>query len=183
MNIFIGCGSEIVDEKFNNNSLELIDEIAKITNINLVFGAYHNALMGDCYDIFKNNNRKITGVTLDIYKEQLNDLNCDKEIITTTTMDRMKEIYKNSDILLFLPGGIGTYTEILSCIEEHRTKQDNKLLIIYNDKFFYTPFFKEMYYLFENKFTSKSIGEYCRIESNKSDIINLIKEEKKLWNK
>ena len=56
MNIFIGCASEDIDDSFNKNSLSLINEIAKIKDVNLVFGAYHNGLMGKCYEIFKDNN-------------------------------------------------------------------------------------------------------------------------------
>ena len=181
MNIFIGCGSLVVDEKFNRNSIKLIKKIASIEDINLVFGAYNQGMMGICYDVFKQNNKKITGITLDIYKDQLNDLECNQEIIVETTMDRMKEIYKNSDVLLFLPGGLGTYTEIFSAIEETRTKNDNKLLIMYNDGFFFTPMIREMYHLFENKFIQKSIGKYCKIESNEEEIVRLIEKEQNLW--
>ena len=96
-------------------------------------------------------------------------------------MDRMREIYNKSDIMLFLPGGIGTYTELFSSIEEHRTKEDNKLLILYNDDFFYTPIIKELYWLYEKKLVKKSIGEYVNIESRMEDIIKLIEKEIKLW--
>ena len=128
MNVFIGCGSEIVDDKFYKNSLSLVAKLAAIEDINLVFGAYHNGLMGSCYDIFKNHNKKVCGVTLKIYKDRLDDLDLDETIIVETSMDRMREIYQKSDVLLFLPGGLGTYTEILSSIEESRTKEDNKLI-------------------------------------------------------
>ena len=59
MNVFIGCGSEIVDDKFYKNSLSLVAKLAAIEDINLVFGAYHNGLMGSCYDIFKNHNNLV----------------------------------------------------------------------------------------------------------------------------
>ena len=182
MRIFIGCGSEIVDDKFYKNSLSLITSLASSDNSSLVFGAYHHGLMGSCYDIFKNHNRKVVGITLKCYSKQLDDLDLDEAIIVDTSMDRMREIYEKSDVMIFLPGGIGTYAEILSSIEESRTKEDNKLIILYNDNFFYTPLIKEMYSLYENKFVKRSIGEYCRIESVEEEIIKLVKkEEEKLW--
>lgn len=179
MNIFIGCGSEIVDDKYYKNSLSLITKIAGLEDINLVFGAYYHGLMGSCYDIFKNHNKKITGITLNCYKEQLDELELDETVLVETSMDRMREIYQKSDIMLFLPGGIGTFVEILSAIEEARTKEDNKLLILYNDNFFYTPLIKEMYSLYERGFAKKSIGEYCRIESIEEEIVKLVENEKK----
>lgn len=178
MNIFVGCGSEIVEDKFYKNSLSLITKIASLDNVNLVFGAYYHGFMGSCYDIFKNHNKKVTGITLNCYKDQLKDLELDESLLVETSMDRMREIYQRSDIMLFIPGGLGTYAEILSCIEELRTKEDDKLLILYNDDFFYTPLIKEMYWLYENKFNSKNISEYCRIESKEEEIVRLIEKEK-----
>ena len=100
------------------------------------------------------------------------------EICFEQAWKMMKEIYKKSDIMLFLPGGIGTFAEILSSIEESRTKDDGKLLILYNDDFFYTPLIKEMYSLFERGFAKRSIGEYCRIESIEEEIVKLVENEK-----
>ena len=182
MNVFIGCGSEIVDDKFYKNSWSLVAKLAAIEDINLVFGAYHNGIMGSCYDIFKNHNKKVCGVTVKIYKDQLDDLDLDEAVIVETSMDRMREIYQKSDVLLFLPGGLGTYTEILSSIEESRTKEDDKLIILYNDDFFYSPLIKEMFWLYEKKFAKKSIGEYVRIESKEEEIVKLIEKERELWN-
>ena len=82
---------------------------------------------------------------------------------------------------MFLQGGVGTYEEIMACIEESRTKEDNKMIIIYNDEFFYTPLIKEMYWLYEKKFVSKSIGEYCRIESVEEEIVKIIEKENEKW--
>lgn len=178
MNIFIGCGSEIVEDKFYKNSLSLITKIASLDNVSLVFGAYHHGLMGSCYDIFKNHGKKITGITLECYRKQLEDLELDEEVVVETSMDRMREIYQKSDIMVFTPGGLGTYAEILSSIEELRTKEEEKLIILYNDDFFYTPLIKEMYWLYENKFNSKNISEYCRIESKEEEIVRLIEKEK-----
>lgn len=177
MNIFIGCGSEIVDDKFYKNSLSLITKLANMENVHLVFGAYHNGFLGSCYDIFKNHGKKIMGITLKCYKDQLDDLELNETIIVDTSMDRMREIYQKSDVLLFLPGGLGTYAEILSTIEESRTKDDQKTIILYNDDFFYTPLIKEMYWLYEKGFVKRSIGEYCRIESKEEEIIKLIEKE------
>lgn len=180
MNIFIGCGSEIVDDKFYKNSLSLITKLANLENVHLVFDACHNGLMGSCYDVFKNHNKKVTGITLKCYKDQLEDLDLNETIIVDTSMDRMREIYQKSDVLLFLPGGIGTYAEIFSAIEESRTKDDKKTIILYNDDFFYTPVIKEMYWLYEKGFVKRSIGEYCRIESKEEEIVRLIEKEMEL---
>lgn len=180
MNIFVSCTSEKVDDQFLKRSLFLITEIAKIKDLNLVFCASNHGVMKSFYEIFKNHEKKVTGIALHSYKNQLDNLELDQAIFVKTSMERMIEVYEKSDIFLFLPGGIETYTELLSCIEEHQTRGDQKLLIIYNDDFFYTPFIKEMYQLYERKFVPKSIGEYVRIESREEEIVKLIEKEKEL---
>lgn len=177
MNLFIGCSATGTDEEIINRSKLLISSIATLENVDLVFGAYNKSIMGICYEEFKKNGKKIIGVTTKKYEKDINAMDLDEVIIADTTMDRSKQIYEKSDVLLFLPGGIGTYSEILAAIEEHKTKKDNKLLILYNDNFFYTPFIKEMYKLYESKFIEKSIGEYIRIESINDEIIKLIEKE------
>ena len=64
MNLFIGCSSSKIDDKYSILSKELIDDISKIENIDLVFGASNSGLMGDVYNSFLNNNKKITGVSV-----------------------------------------------------------------------------------------------------------------------
>ena len=64
MNLFIGCSSSKIDDKYSILSKELIDDISKIENIDLVFGASNSGLMGDVYNSFLNNNKKITGVII-----------------------------------------------------------------------------------------------------------------------
>ena len=179
MNIFIGCSAgENIDELYKETSRQLINNISKVNNLNLVFGAYHKGIMGICYDEFKNNNKKVIGITPNIYRDVLKEMNCDEEIITNTTMERFNEIYKKSNMFLFLPGGIGTLAELFNAIEENRTNDSNKkLIIIYNKDYFYTSLIKTLYKMYENKFIENELSNYLIIESEDEKIIELIKEE------
>ena len=59
MNIFIGCSaaSDISKDDFDS-CRKLITSVAKVSNLDLVFGAYYRGLMAFCYDEFKSNNKK-----------------------------------------------------------------------------------------------------------------------------
>lgn len=178
MNIFIGCSArENIDTKYKESSKDLVEKVAQIKNLNLVFGAYYKGLMAICYDCFKQNNKKVIGVTPEIYKDALNEMSCDEEIITKTTMERFNEIYKKSDIFLFLPGGIGTLAELFNAMEENRTNDIDKKIILYNKDFFYTPIIKELYNMYKEKFIDLELSKYIIIESNLDNVIKLIKEE------
>lgn len=176
MRLFIGCGSEEVDEKYLTNSKALVEKIAALPDMDLAFGAYDHGMMGFVYHAFLKNHKKILGVTVDLYKDQLKELQLDQEFAYPTTMDRAKHLYESSDAVLLLPGGLGTYTELFCMLEEHRTMMDDKKIILFNDGFFYTPLIEELYHLYENHFSSKNIGELIDIESDPDEIIKKLEK-------
>lgn len=178
MRLFIGCTSkDKIDSCYLDNSSKLIKELAKLDNVDLVYGVFDKGLLKIAYDEFSKNNKKITGVITTYHKESFKEEKmCDLELIANTTTNRFESLYKNSDILLFLPGGIGTYAEIFSAIEEQRI-QNNKKIILYNDNYFYTPIIEELYRLYKLGFADQAPSEYMTIESEIDKIIEIIKEE------
>ena len=179
MNIFIGCSaSENISDQYKESSKILIQKISQIKSLNLVFGAYYKGLMAICYDCFKQNNKKVIGITPKIYSNEFVNMPCDEEVITNTTMERFNEIYKKSNIFLFLPGGIGTLAEIFNAIEENRTNDNNKKkIILYNKDFFYTPIIKELYNMYKENFIKEELSNYIVIESDIDKVIELIEKE------
>jgi len=179
MNIFIGCSArENIDNKYIESSKSITNKIASINNVDLVFGAYYKGIMSICYDEFKRNNKKVIGITPKIYENDLKLINCDEVIITDTTMERFNEIYKKSNVFLFLPGGIGTLSELFNVMEENIANNDNKLIIVYNKDFFFTPIITALHKMYEEKFIDKQLSNYLVIESEEDKIIELIEKEK-----
>ncbi len=179
MNLFVGSSSyNEISKNYLEDAKELMEEIAKIPNLNLVIGACQKncGIIDICYEKFRKNAKQICGITLKKYHDN-NDLEVDETIEVDTTMDRTKLIYQKSDFILFLPGGLGTHSELFSILSEKIEKNDNKTVIIYNKDFFYTPIIKELYYLYQNKFIKKNISDYCLIESDKEKLIKLIEKE------
>ena len=127
-------------------------------------------MFGKIINNFKSN--KIYLYTLKLYNEEV-----DKNIKCTyldTTFDRTKEIYNNSDKLLFLPGGTGSLSEILSMLEEKRTISSNKEIIIYNQDGYYYDLIKFITKLIKNKFNDISILNYIKIFNDKDDLIKYL---------
>jgi len=180
MNLFIGSsGNELIDENTLQKSEVLIKNVAKIPNVNLVFGGYHKGLMKSSFEIFKKEHKKVTGISVDIYKDMTDTTLYDKIIFMENTFDRTKEIYKNSDICLFIPGGIGSLAELVSFMKEKEETKDNKLIIVYNIDFFYTPLFEYLYKLKKMNFIKDEISDYIFISNDIEEIVNKIKEKEK----
>ena len=177
MELFIGCTSrENISEKYINDSSKLIKELAKIDGVNLVFGAYHKGLMKIVHDSFKENSKKITGVLTEYHKKIAEfEYNYDETVIVDTTTNRFYEVFNRSDVILILPGGLGTLAELFSAIEERRI-ENYKKIIIYNVNYFYTPIIEALYKMYQEGFTHEVPSDYMVIESDYKKIIEMIEE-------
>ena len=135
--------------------------------------------MGISYNIAYSNKRHITGISPDFYKDNFNNLECNKEIITKTVNERTNTIIKESDILIFLPGGIGTTYELLTCIESKRGCEFDKPIIIYNSKHYYDKFIDFINIMIQDGFVTKEVLSNFHISNSAKDTLNYINNYKR----
>lgn len=139
MRVFIGCSaSDNIDTKYKELATNLTTYLAK-NNHKLVFGGSDSGMMGKCYYTFKYEGGKIKAVVEIHDKEVLDYIEVDAYEATTSTFDRTKLLFESSDLVIILPGGIGTYAEFFSMLDEVRQKKLNKNIILFNYENFYTP--------------------------------------------
>ena len=113
MKIFVGASSsENMPKLYIEDCKKLLEELLKSND--LVFGAYNKGLMGISYEIAKKNKRLVTGICPELYKKSIDLLECDDVEITNSIIDSTNKIYKNSDLILFLPGGFGSIYEFFT---------------------------------------------------------------------
>ena len=174
MKIFIGCSSrDEIPNKYFKDCDNLIEELFKNKN-DLVFGAYNKGLMASCYNISKKYKRKVIGITPKIFIDGLLELNCDKEIVTDTISRRTDGLIEEADVLLFLPGGIGTIYELFTAIESKRSGEFDKPIIIYNSNNFFGGLFEFIEKLYTEDFTNINVRDCYLVMDNSSDIINYL---------
>lgn len=174
MKIFIGCSSrEEIPNKYFNDCNKLIEELFKDNN-DLVFGAYNKGIMSMCYRIAKKYNRKVIGITPKIFVSALDELDCDLEIVTNNISRRTEGLIEESNVLLFLPGGIGTIYELFTVIESKRSGEFNKPIIIYNSNNFFNKLLEFIEKLYNEDFTDIKVKECYLVMDNPSDIINYL---------
>ena len=131
MRMFVGCSSmEDIPSRYINDCRNILNELFK-RNYDLVFGACSKGIMGLAYDCALDNNKNIIGIYPDIYEDEAKNLCCSK-ISVRNVCERTNQLIENSDILLFMPGGIGTIYELFSVIEYKRGLEFDKPIIIYN---------------------------------------------------
>ncbi len=136
MKLFIGCSAnENIPQNITKDCEKLLKSLLKDND--LVFGACHTGIMGISYKIAKENKRKVTGICPKFYAEEFTKLQCDEEIITDNMLDSTLKIYENSDVIIMLPGGIGTIYEFFTAIQSKRSQDHHLPIILYNSCGYY----------------------------------------------
>ena len=174
MRIAVCCSSsDDIDKIYVESSKNLLEQVFKRNN-DLVFGAMNNGIMGLSYQTAKKYNRDVTGIAPEIYKDDFKSLDCDKEILTQSVNDRTEALVNNSDILLFLPGGVGTIYELISAIEMKRSKEFDKPIIIYNETGFFDDMLKMLNQIYQNRFTSQNVRTSYSVSNDYISVLDLL---------
>ena len=171
MNIFICCTSS---KNVKSNYLEEAKKIGAFlahNDYDLVMGGYNDTgIFSALIKEFKN--RDINIYTLSIYDEDI-----PKYINYTyvnSTYDRTKMCFDNSDKILILPGGTGTFSEIFGMLEEIRTYKIDKEIIIFNLDNYYVDLIKLINSSIKNEYNNKNILDYFKVFNTSDDLINYL---------
>ena len=176
MKIFIGCsGSDNMPEKYITNCQKLISILFK-NNHDLIFGASNQGLMGLSYNLAKKFNREIIGICPEAYEKDFKNLDCTLELTTKTIGNRTDKLIELSDIIIFLPGGIGTIYELMATIESKRSDEFNKPILIYNPHGYYDKLFNFLDEIYNQNITSPSVKNCYHISNNLEDALTFLNE-------
>ena len=170
MNIFVGCSSrDVGNTTYNHTADEIGDYIAK-NGYGLVFGGCREGLMGRLYSKVYGRSKVICTQTR-VYESEVRELQASEdedkksEVYISETINRRKDAYiEKSDILVFLPGGIGTLDELMASIESKRGGEHNHPIIIVNVDGFFDYWLKELERFYDEKLASvesKNLYHIC----------------------
>lgn len=134
MNIFVGCSSRDVGNSMYNHAADEIGDFINRRGHTLVFGGCEEGLMGRVYA--RVSPKKVICTLTKVYEEEVRNIDA-TEINISDTINRRVDAFLNiSDVLVFLPGGIGTLHELFACLETRRSEHDKPIIIVNVDGFF-----------------------------------------------
>ena len=166
MNVFIASSaSKLIDEKYLLMARESAEYLAD-KGLDLVFGGANFSMMGECFKTFVEKGRNVEAFTVKMYEQDLDDLKAANTHLVVDTLSRFKRMYNASDIILILPGGIGTLAEMASALEEFRSKRENKLILIYNQDGYYSKIFEWMNQNINTGFLSQTLNNDFKVVEN-----------------
>ena len=167
----ISSSSEEIDEKYKNTATEIAHYLAEDNN-ELLFGGCSNSMMGRCYQEFINNNCKVTAYTTEKYVSDLVNLPYAESVVCDSTFDVKKNMFNDSDVIVALPGGIGTVSEIYSYIEEVRSNDKKKFIEIYNQDGYYLPLIEQLKIMVMQNFLSSDVFDYFKVSHDINEFID-----------
>lgn len=168
LRIFIGCSSrDDIDEKYFSLAGEVFK---KLSSHHIIIGGTLVGMMGKVGDSAKD----FSQIILKDYVED-EDLKSLKADVCETSFERLKLIWEQADLFVFLPGGTGTLGEIITFLEENRCKSQKKKIIVLNYQGFYdeiVSFVKKASLL---KFCNASILEGLIIVSSVDELLEEVR--------
>lgn len=171
MQIFIGCSSRNEIPKYY---LELAKKVGNLLKEeHLIIGGSTNGMMGKVIEDVPSTN--ITQIILKDYLSK-ETINSNQTIICETSFERVKNIWERADILVLLPGGIGTLSEIMNFLEENRTKEKKKKIIILNVQNYYNDIIDFIKAAQELQFCDSNILEGLTLVTNLQELKEQIKK-------
>lgn len=154
--ICVYCSSsDAINKDFFNHAEELGREIA-VNNYGLVYGGGNIGLMGKLAESVKNNNGTVISVIPKaLHEKGLSFKNSDELIVTKDLRERKQVMEDYAHAFIALPGGFGTFEEILEILTLKQLKFHNKAVIFLNIRNFYNSLIE----LFENIYKEKFAKE------------------------
>jgi uncharacterized protein (TIGR00730 family) len=136
--VCVFCASSTKTSNVYLNAAEKLANIFVQNNIEVVFGGGTNGLMGRLADTVIRSGGKIKGIMPRFMIDVEWAHKGVTELIYTDTMHQRKELLlENIDALVAMPGGSGTFEELLEAITLKRLGKFTKPIVILNTNNFY----------------------------------------------
>ena len=173
--LILSSQNESIEEKYKESSRKLCSFLASEGNT-LVWGSGCRSIMGICYEEFAKNDCEILGYTTKKYVDEIELLPKAKHTVMEDTFVFKKALFEQADMVVALPGGTGTISELLNYLEEVRSNDVNKTLVVYDEYGHYRKVIELIDDLIERKFNSNSIYDYL-------NVVHDLDEFKTIYNK
>ena len=176
MKISVFCSAnDNIDKDFFKMTEELGAWIAK-NGHSIVFGGCNCGLMECIGNSVKNAGGMTIGVIPQIIEKggKVSD-SIDVNIACDNLSDRKELMLVKSDVVIALPGGIGTLDEIFTVAASHTNGYHKKTVILYNMKGFYDSLIALLNDMQDRGMIRGKWTDYIRTADNISDIEDIIK--------
>lgn len=169
--IGIFCSASENIDKMYFESARQIGEWMGQSGKTLIYGGANLGLMECVARAVKENGGKVIGVVPTKLEEKGKVSTCLDEVIHTHNLSDRKDIMtEKSDILVALPGGVGTLDEIFHVIAAASIGYHQKKVVFYNEYGFYDELLKALKTLEEKGFARQPFSTYYEVTNTLEEL-------------
>lgn len=162
--------SENIDKMYFESARQIGEWMGK-TGKTLIYGGANLGLMECVARAVKENGGKVIGVVPSKLEEKGSVSSClDEAIRTHNLSDRKDVITEKSDILVALPGGVGTLDEIFHVIAAASIGYHHKKVVFYNEYGFYDELLKALKTLENKGFARQPFSTYYEVTNTLEEL-------------
>ena len=137
-NISIFCGAHAGKNPNYASEAKKITALLSKNGVDVVFGGGNVGIMKIISDEAKDNNLKVTGITMEsLHNLELTNPRIDNLVVTHSLLERKDEFMKRSDAFLVLPGGVGSLDELAEILASNQLGIMNKPVGLLNTDGYY----------------------------------------------
>ncbi len=160
-----------------------LGEILATNHIRLVYGAGNMGLMGEIADAVLENHGEVTGVIPAFMVEQDWDhKGCTETIVTRDMHERKATIERISDAMLALPGGCGTFEELLECLTWKQLGLHTKPIILLNTNGYYDNLLRCLDQMVEENFMRDIHRNLITVVNTPEEVLSAIEKAPEVTN-
>jgi len=173
------ASSNDIDAAYHDAAQSLGRALAS-SNRTLIYGGGGIGLMGTLADAVAQHGGKVHGIITEtlINLEQARQ-NCDELEIVPTMRDRKKRMENLADAFIALPGGIGTYEELLEIIVGKLLAEHANPIILINTKNYFQPLLNLFDHTIKEGFMNAGIRQLFQVVPTPDQAITILNEYEK----
>ena len=150
----------------------------------MVWGGNAHGVLAQIKRIYVDNNAPNTLVIPNAYKDDLKNMTTDKVVQVDTIAERTRGLIGPADVVITMPGGIGTIYEFWSAVEYKRAEEFNIEIILLNFDNFYQHQLAHYDFINEHGFTTIGKGgapykihprDLFRVATTPEEVIEILK--------
>jgi len=178
--VCVFCSSSDKIDGFYRRDAEKLGTLLGKNKYQVVYGGTTTGLMGTVATSAQKNGSHLIGVIPESLKELgLTNKDSDEIRVCKDLRERKGIMDELSDAFIALPGGLGTYEELIEVLNLKFLGYHEKPIILLNRNDFFNPFLTLLDHLFETKFTPKEILELFEVVENVDACIESLRTPKK----
>ncbi|MCL2569951.1 MAG: LOG family protein [Firmicutes bacterium] len=174
------------------NAAEQVGKMLVAEGFEMVWGGNAHGVLAKIHKEYIEKNAKNTLFMPEAYKDDLKIMQTDEVVKTQTICGRAEAMLAAADIILVMPGGIGTIFEFWTAVEVRRAEEFCFEIVLFNYENFYKHQLAHYDFINENGFTKIGQGgapykidpkDLFKVATTPEQVIEKLKEIRKTWKK